>query len=85
MRTQRHLGNSFNNCGRYRYGRGRRFYGWRESTPDSLAGVIQTNEQNKDLELKYIGPCRCGRGPHAFYRNAKGEWVHTSEIKNNNS
>lgn len=25
---------------------------------------------------RYIGPCRCGRGPHAFYQEPGGRIVH---------
>ncbi len=28
----------------------------------------------------YIGPCRCGWGPHAFYRDPSGRIVHASEV-----
>jgi hypothetical protein len=26
----------------------------------------------------YVGPCRCGHGPHAYYRTADGRIVHAS-------
>jgi hypothetical protein len=28
----------------------------------------------------YIGPCRCGHGPHAHYRLADGEIVHAARL-----
>jgi hypothetical protein len=31
----------------------------------------------------YAGPCRCGFGPHAFYRNSSGGLVHSRRIWNN--
>jgi len=27
-------------------------------------------------EYDYMGPCRCGRGPHAYYRDWRGRSVH---------
>ncbi|WP_457611941.1 hypothetical protein [Methanocaldococcus sp.] len=30
--------------------------------------------------LKYIGPCRCGRGPHAYYVDDRGRLVHAWEL-----
>ncbi|OGS42949.1 MAG: hypothetical protein A3K76_02200 [Euryarchaeota archaeon RBG_13_57_23] len=28
----------------------------------------------------YVGPCRCGHGPHAYYRLADGEVVHAASL-----
>ncbi|MCM8784974.1 MAG: hypothetical protein NC827_05550 [Candidatus Omnitrophica bacterium] len=28
----------------------------------------------------YIGPCRCGRGPHAFYQDPNGRIVHAWQL-----
>lgn len=28
----------------------------------------------------YIGPCRCGTGPHAFYQDPSGRTVHASQL-----
>jgi len=28
----------------------------------------------------YLGPCRCGFGPHAFYRTPEGKVIHSSQI-----
>jgi hypothetical protein len=28
----------------------------------------------------YIGPCRCGRGPHAWYRDEKGNIIHAWDL-----
>ncbi|ADP76822.1 conserved hypothetical protein [Methanothermus fervidus DSM 2088] len=30
--------------------------------------------------LRYIGPCRCGFGPHAFYEDVRGRIYHVSEL-----
>jgi hypothetical protein len=29
---------------------------------------------------RYVGPCRCGWGPNAFYRDASGRIVHTWDV-----
>ena len=28
----------------------------------------------------YVGPCRCGIGPHAFYMDPSGRLVHASQV-----
>ncbi len=28
----------------------------------------------------YVGPCRCGFGPHAFYMDPSGRLVHASQV-----
>ncbi len=28
----------------------------------------------------YVGPCRCGFGPHAFYMDSAGRLVHASQV-----
>jgi hypothetical protein len=28
----------------------------------------------------YVGPCRCGFGPHAYYMDSEGRLVHASQI-----
>jgi hypothetical protein len=38
------------------------------------------NLPQDDLTATYIGPCRCGYGPHAYYRRADGATVHASDI-----
>ena len=30
--------------------------------------------------FRYVGPCRCGGGPHAFYQDAAGRIAHASEV-----
>jgi len=30
--------------------------------------------------FRYVGPCRCGFGPHAYYEDVKGRIYHVSEI-----
>jgi len=91
MRTQRGFGNPFNNRGQFRPGRGfqgwagRGFqgWGWKETVPDTTLENTPANEATEPSVMRYVGPCRCGRGPHAFYRNAKGNLVHVSEIRKN--
>jgi hypothetical protein len=38
--------------------------------------------QAKDLpkDATYVGPCRCGFGPHAYYRTADGRIVHSAAL-----
>lgn len=81
MRAQRYFGNPFNNRGQFWPGRGRGFQGWRGPIHASSTENTQTNETTESFGMKYVGPCRCGRGPHAFYRSTKGDLVHVSEIK----
>jgi len=33
----------------------------------------------------YVGRCKCGFGPNAFYKNAKGEIIHANQIIQNRS
>lgn len=49
------------------FGRGRAWSAWpvRGRTP---AG------------LRYLGPCRCGWGPHAFYQDASGKVFHARDL-----
>lgn len=83
MRTQRGFGNPFNNRGQFRPGRGFQGWGWKETVPDTTLENTPANEATEPSVMRYVGPCRCGRGPHAFYRNAKGNLVHVSEIRKN--
>lgn len=34
----------------------------------------------KGGSYKYIGPCRCGLGPHAYYLDENGNLIHGWEI-----
>ena len=36
--------------------------------------------QNEVMGYTYVGPCRCGWGPHAYYRDEEGNIVHAWEI-----
>lgn len=29
---------------------------------------------------RYIGPCRCGMGPHAFFMDPRGRIIHASAL-----
>ena len=49
----------------YGYGRG-----WHRKWPEITAPSGYT----------YIGPCRCGTGPHAFYQDPSGKIVHTWDV-----
>jgi len=58
--------------GWYGYGRGWYGYGrgWWRGAPSVSAPA----------GYRYIGPCRCGWGPNAFYQDASGRIVHASEL-----
>ncbi|KUK01837.1 MAG: hypothetical protein XD44_0094 [Methanobacteriaceae archaeon 41_258] len=30
--------------------------------------------------FRYVGPCKCGFGSHAYYENVRGRIYHVSEI-----
>jgi hypothetical protein len=54
--------------GRGWFGRGRGF--WRyHYTPSTVGG-----------RYRYIGPCRCGTGPHAYYEDESGRIVHAWDL-----
>ena len=39
-----------------------------------------TEAKEMPKDATYIGPCRCGFGPHAHYRTADGRIVHASSL-----
>lgn len=57
-------------------GRGRRqwFAGRQGLSPAQLAAAEG---------YTYAGPCRCGFGPHAFYRDSSGRLVHSGVVWRN--
>ncbi len=57
--------------------------GWTEyNIPLAISSESKTEgEKESTSDWEYIGPCVCGRGPHAFYRGPKGEIVHASRVK----
>ncbi len=62
-------------------GMGRGFCGgrwWFETPPSGLQP--QTTQQEPTGSLTYIGPCRCGWGPHAYYRDQEGRIIHASRL-----
>ncbi|MBC7218060.1 MAG: hypothetical protein H5U36_07985 [Candidatus Caldatribacterium sp.] len=46
-------------------------YGWRGFWRGSWAKATPSG-------YRYIGPCRCGTGPHAFFMDPYGRIVHAS-------
>ena len=60
------------------YGMGRGYWGWyargRGNTP--AYGLLSAGDVSG--EATYVGPCRCGFGPHAYYRTKDGRLVHAS-------
>ncbi len=55
----------------YGFGRGR--YG-------RCVGTGQVIPVRDAGDAIYVGPCRCGTGPRAFYRTGEGRLVHTREV-----
>lgn len=49
-------------------------------TTSSPSENVEASKTETPSEWRYIGPCACGRGPHAFYQNSKGEIVHASKL-----
>ena len=35
---------------------------------------------NTPAGYTYVGPCRCGTGPHAFYQDPNGRVVHVQQL-----
>lgn len=46
--------------------------------------VTEPNQPSSQPEVKssltYIGPCRCGWGPHAYYRDQEGRIIHACQV-----
>lgn len=59
--------------GYWRY-HNRRYWG-----PPVLAEPVSPDETADGAV--YIGPCRCGHGPNAFYRTADGRTVHAADAR----
>lgn len=55
--------------------RGRRNYHWFKD------GHWYLDEGINSDDYTYIGPCRCGFGPHAFYKDKNNRILHASEIR----
>lgn len=53
-------------------GRGRGWNQWDPGRQDRTPG-----QQATASGYTYVGPCRCGFGPHAFYRDSSGKLVHS--------
>jgi hypothetical protein len=56
------------------YGHGRGWFGYGRS------GYQWTRTAPAPAGYRYVGPCRCGWGPNAFYQDASGRIVHASEL-----
>ncbi len=39
-----------------------------------------STQPDANSSLTYIGPCRCGWGPHAYYRDQEGRIIHASRV-----
>jgi len=64
------------------YGMGRGTNWWHHGRGYCWPGYPVEYTEAKDLpkDVTYIGPCRCGYGPHAHYRTADGRIVHASSL-----
>lgn len=62
------------------YGMGRGGYWWYNNRRPWWPTVVAEPVTDADVKkgLTYIGPCRCGFGPHAYYRTADGRIVHAA-------
>lgn len=50
-------------------------YGWR-----SRGNGIGNRPVTVPQGYTYIGPCRCGAGPDAYYQDASGRILHASQV-----
>jgi hypothetical protein len=56
------------------FGYGRRWFGFGRGWWSWPASGLAT------AGYRYIGPCRCGWGPNAFYQDASGRIVHARDV-----
>ena len=63
-------------------GRGRSRCGRRWAAPWSSKNPPATSSSQPPTPqgYRYVGPCRCGLGPNAFYQDAQGRIVHASQV-----
>nr|MDO8062149.1 hypothetical protein [Candidatus Freyrarchaeum guaymaensis] len=68
-------------------GRGRRWWWWSWWAASQSSTTSQSPTQAPTQPsppaprgYRYIGPCRCGFGPNAFYQDPQGRIVHASQI-----
>ncbi|MGQ9588148.1 MAG: hypothetical protein ACUVT7_07200 [Thermoplasmata archaeon] len=64
------------------YGMGRGGYWWHHGRGYWWPGYPVESVPAKDLpkDAIYVGPCRCGFGPHAYYRLTDGRIVHAAGL-----
>ena len=64
------------------YGTGRGARWWYQGRGYCWPGYPVEYPQARDLpkDVTYVGPCRCGFGPHAYYRTADGKIVHGASL-----
>ncbi|NPA15426.1 MAG: hypothetical protein GXO44_02610 [Deferribacteres bacterium] len=58
-------------------------FGWRRGWGGGFGGWRHRRwlpPQTVARGLTYIGPCRCGWGPHAFYMDEAGRVLHASQL-----
>ena len=60
------------------FGMGRGYWSWCARGRDIWPAYGQLAADDVSGEATYVGPCRCGFGPHAYYRTKDGRLVHAS-------
>lgn len=60
------------------YEMGRGYWGWYARGRGNWPAYGQLTAGDVSGEATYVGPCRCGFGPHAYYRSKDGRLVHAS-------
>jgi len=63
------------------YGMGRGNWGWYARGRGIRPAYGAWTAGDVSGEATYAGPCRCGLGPHAYYRCKDGRLVHASAIR----
>jgi len=61
---------------------GRGVHWWHHGHGYCWPGYAVEYAEAKDLpkDVTYVGPCRCGFGPHAYYRTADGKIVQAASL-----
>jgi hypothetical protein len=62
------------------YEMGRGYWGWYARGRGNWPAYGQLTAGDVSGEATYVGPCRCGFGPHAYYRSKNGRLAHASAM-----
>ena len=60
---------------------GRGYWGWSPRARGNWLASDQLTSEEVSGEAVYVGPCRCGFGPHAYYRTKEGKLFHASALR----